>query len=431
MMRAGTASRLHLTALGLLLAALVAGLVLHGPELREDLRDGVERWRTNHPPPPAPAELHDALAGLTARLPAGVTPAVFAGGLVLKLDEDGMRGALVAPLIGDRSVPASEVLSSVHRAWQAGLREAGDALRMSPMRDEGGRVSAHLETGRGDDQISGEIAVVRAAPGYRLEAIWSPESDFNKDRAQLLDLVRAVRFTAGKAVRVEFGPHHAIAVPPGFVATGVPGGLELAARDDASVKLAFQAGEGHAGAVNPEALIEQFLARRGDLTDPTSGTTKSYPLTRRNEQAWDIAAREVDIVSGGQPVRTVITAGLTAGKDGQAYLLAARQAPRAAWTRHAFALALAESSALWLPRGPGGTAFTLPLSHVERTWELVEAWEIGRALRSGPQSWREALLPLALRASPRTKKMWALPVWHAQPDGTFVDPDNPLEPLVR
>jgi len=244
-------------------------------------------------------------------------------------------------------------------------------------------------------------------------------------------LTRTVHLAPGRALPVTAGTRHVAAVPEGFGFSEDEGGIEIAFKTDDRIAFGLATGMGHAGFKKSEDLIEHYLTRSRGLTQPTTGLSRAYPSFESPPgQQWDITARELDYLADDRKVHAVLTAGLTTGPAGDAFLLSVRQAPPDDWQRLGFTLCAIEASARFYPGGLAQPWLALPLSHPENTWELLEGWALGRAVRlNRPVRWREAILPTERRESDTTHRAWVFPPWLAQPDGTFLNPDNPLDVL--
>lgn len=424
-------SRIFLGLLALLTLGLFAGLGLYGPWLKKELVAGHEaalagRGGSNKPARP----FSDDLSGISAEHPESISVQLSGLGILFKKDSDAMKAALVCPLIAETSMAPSEILTGVHSVWSLGLKESGDTLTLSNIHDEGGVVHAAIESGKGIEALMGQLRVRRMPRGYRLEAFWTSKDDYDRERAQLDGLVKSVKLAPPKPLKVQVEKEHQAAVPPGWQMSEDPGGIEVKLTADPRVVFGLATGTGHAGLAKSESLIDQYLTKSVGLTDPTTGLVRAYPtVDSPTGQTWDITARDLEYSVGGNRVRAVITAALTHGRLGQAFLLAVRQAPSERWAEVSYALNVIESTARFFPKGPDADALAIPIQHPEGTWELFEGWAVGRAMRvQGKPRWREAALPDLIRTN-RTGGRWAMNPLLAQPDGNFGDPDDPRSTL--
>src|SRR5687768_11479979 len=103
-------SRAFLGLLAALTVALFAGLVRYGAWLADEVRQGMASAKATHAAPAPPTPYSEPLAGVSIDLPRNVTPVIGPLGVLLKRDADGMKAAVVCPLVADRSVAPAEVL---------------------------------------------------------------------------------------------------------------------------------------------------------------------------------------------------------------------------------------------------------------------------------------------------------------------------------
>ena len=414
----------------LVTAALFGGLAHYGPWLRREIQVGLDANAAKGSAKPA-RPFADELSGISAELPETVTAQVCSLGIILKKDTDAMKAALVCPLIADASIAPSEILTGVHGVWALGLKESGDTLTMGNVHDEGAVVHTSIESGKGIEAISGQMRVRRQPHGWRLEAFWTAKDDYDRDRASLDALVKSVKLGRPTPLKVQVGKHHQAAVPPGYELTETDEGIEVSLAKNSHVMFGLATSTGHAGLTKSEQLVDQYLTHSAGLTEATTGLSRAYPtIDSPTGRTWDITARDVEYTVGGQRVRAVITAALTAGLRGPAFLVSVRQAPAEQWAATSYALCAIESTARYFPKGPDADALAIPISHPESTWELLEGWAVGRAMRmQGSPRWREAALPSELRSDKRGGR-WAFSPWLAQPDGRYANPEDPLELLA-
>lgn len=425
------ASYAYLALLALITCALYHSLRVHGPWLAKELKAGHDSARYGKASSKPPKVFADPLSGVSAELPDSVTVQVSALGVLMKRDSDAMKAALVCPLVADASIAPSEILTGIHAVWNRGLKDGGDSLTMGFLHDEGSVVHASIESGRGIEAISGQMRVRRTPAGLQLEAFWTAKDEYDRERAGLDALVKAVRLGTPAPFKVELGKRHQAAVPSGWAFSEDEDGIEVKNVQEPRLVFGLATGVGRAGLTRSEQLIDKYLTGSQGLTNPTTGLSRAYPTFGSPPgQAWDVTARDLEYEVNGQPVRAVITAALTGGPKGDAFMLSVRQAPPERWGESGFVLAAIESTARFYPKGFEADGLTIPISHPETTWELLEGWALNRAARTGLKvPWREAMLPTELMVG-RSQVRWAFSPWLAQPDGRYASPQQPFELLT-
>jgi hypothetical protein len=422
---------LHQVFLALLALGLTAGLLLHWKDLRNDLESGARAYgsRSGAETGSRTNRWTDALTGVSVELPDGVEVAISAAGVVLRKDAEATRVALVAPLVPVPPAPPASVLKSVLRRWSIGTKETSEELTAGLVHDEGAAARASLETGRGADALVGEVRVVATGAGMRLEAFWSLKDEWDRERAGLDALARAVRLGSGQPLRLVRGARHAAVVPDGFVFDEDAGGVQVSLANDPRVSFGLATSASGKGVAGPEELIAAYLVRSRGLSEPTSGLVRPYPpLESPPGVSWEITARDLEYRADGHRVRALLTAAVGHGRaTGPVFLLSVRQAPPEAWGRWAGTLAAIEASAR-LTR----ERLSPPLAHPEGAGEIVEGLAYERALRTAATAaYREPLFDRDEMETADGRETYLMPLALAQPDGTYLDPGSPGRFLVR
>ncbi|MBI4864550.1 MAG: hypothetical protein HY815_30480, partial [Candidatus Riflebacteria bacterium] len=327
---------LHVVFLVALGCLLVTALSMHWPELKRDFLSGI------HPSSGGGAagqtRFTDSIGGVEVSHDPDVSLALSPLAVAL-VKEEPARVVMATPVFLDRPVDPAALLREIGQGWAGGVRKLGHQFNPGQIHDEGGSAWSALDATVEGESLAGEMKVLRDGRDLRFEAFWVTKEDFDKERASMEAQASTIRFFPGAPLGIRTGARYSAAVPPDFEFHEDPGGVQLTARSCDRVAFGLTVAAPWTRVSQPQQLIELYLSNSKGLTDPTTGTLRSYPsFDDAAGNRWNIAGRELSYHIFGEPVRAVLTAAIVQSGERSAHVMAVRQAPPEDWDRWALTL---------------------------------------------------------------------------------------------